>query len=87
MHNFYLQYDYMDVTFIKEFLVYDHSYVYIGVIYVQYIREVLEFYFIQYMSWIMDTGLWFDISRFYPYPSGLLHWHWGNHMIAPVPVK
>ena len=23
----------------------------------------------------------------YPYPSGLLHWHWGNHMIASVPVK
>ena len=23
----------------------------------------------------------------YWYPSGLLHWHWGNHMIAPVPVK
>ena len=23
----------------------------------------------------------------YPYPSGLLHWHWGNHMIPPVPVK
>ena len=23
----------------------------------------------------------------YPYHSGLLHWHWGNHMIAPVPVK
>ena len=22
-----------------------------------------------------------------PYHSGLLHWHWGNHMIAPVPVK
>ena len=21
------------------------------------------------------------------YPSGLLRWHWGNHMIAPVPVK
>ena len=21
------------------------------------------------------------------YPSGLLHWHWGNHTIAPVPVK
>ena len=20
-------------------------------------------------------------------PSGLLHCHWGNHMIAPVPVK
>ena len=25
--------------------------------------------------------------QFYPYTSGLLHWHWGNHMIAPVPVK
>ena len=22
----------------------------------------------------------------YPYPSGLLHWHWGNCIIAPVPV-
>ena len=30
-------------------------------------------------------------SRFvwsiYPYYSGLLHWHWGNHTIAPVPMK
>ena len=30
-------------------------------------------------------------SRFmwyiYSYSSGLLPWHWGNHMIAPVPVK
>ena len=24
---------------------------------------------------------------FYPYPPGLLHRLWGNHMIAPVPVK
>ena len=23
----------------------------------------------------------------YPYPSGLLHWHWGNRVIAPVQVK
>ena len=23
----------------------------------------------------------------FPYSSGLLHWHWGNHMIAPVPVN
>ena len=23
----------------------------------------------------------------YPYISGSLHWHWGNHMIAPVPMK
>ena len=29
---------------------------------------------------------WF-VLFIYPYPSGLLHWHWGNHMIAPVPVK
>ena len=27
------------------------------------------------------------VNRFYPYFSGLLHWHWGNHLIAPVPVK
>ena len=26
-------------------------------------------------------------SQSYPYPSGLLHWHWGNPRIAPVPVK
>ena len=25
---------------------------------------------------------WYDLFR-----SRLLHWHWGNHMIAPVPVK
>ena len=23
----------------------------------------------------------------FPYPSGLLHWHWGNLTIAPVPTK
>ena len=26
-------------------------------------------------------------SQFHPYFSGLLHWHWGNHMIAPMPVN
>ena len=27
--------------------------------------------------------LWVDDeSLIYPYPSGLLHWHWGNHMIG-----
>ena len=31
--------------------------------------------------------LWLDTKEFNPYPSGLLHWHWGNHMIAPVSVK
>ena len=29
----------------------------------------------------------FGTGWFYLYPSGLLHWHWGNHTIAPVPVK
>ena len=31
--------------------------------------------------------LWFGIGWFYPYPSGLLHWHCGSLMIATVPVK
>ena len=31
--------------------------------------------------------LCFGPDRLYPYPSGLLHWHWDNHMIAPMPVK
>ena len=33
------------------------------------------------------ASLWLGICWCYPYPSGLLHWHWGNLMIAPVPVK
>ena len=31
--------------------------------------------------------LWLINGQLYPYPSGLLHWHRGNLMIAPVPVK
>ena len=28
--------------------------------------------------------VWSGITwSIYPYPSGLLHWHWSNHMIAP----
>ena len=27
------------------------------------------------------------IERFYPYPSGLLHWHRSNHTIASMSVK
>ena len=27
------------------------------------------------------------LESIYLYSSELLHWHWGNHMIAPVPVK
>ena len=30
-----------------------------------------------------DAILW----SIYQYSPELLHWHWGNHMIAPVPVK
>ena len=33
-----------------------------------------------------DFFLWFG-TVVYRYSSGLLHWHWGNHMIVPVPVK
>ena len=31
--------------------------------------------------------LWMCTGLFDPYHWELLHWHWGNHMIAPVPVK
>ena len=31
--------------------------------------------------------LCFGTNQFYPHSPGLLHWHWGNHTIAPVPVK
>ena len=27
------------------------------------------------------------LDRFYPYPSGLLYWHWGNHIAIILPVK
>ena len=33
-------------------------------------------YFVVVIHWLI-----------YPYPSGLLHWHCGNLMIAPVPAK
>ena len=36
---------------------------------------------------IVCVLLWLGTGRFYPYPSGLLHWHWGNLPIAPAPVK
>ena len=31
--------------------------------------------------------LCFVVAIFHPYLPGLLNWHWGNPMIAPVPVK
>ena len=36
--------------------------------------------------WFIHILLCVD-DVWYPYPPGFLHWHWGNHMIAPVPVK
>ena len=29
----------------------------------------------------------YTLTVFFPYPSGLLHWHWGNLTIAPVPAE
>ena len=29
----------------------------------------------------------FFIWHIYPYHSGLLHWHWSNHLIVLVPLK
>ena len=40
------------------------------------IQNLVKFHFVYIFMWFI-----------YPYHSGLLHWHWGNHMIAPVPVK
>ena len=31
--------------------------------------------------------LWYNTGQSHPYLSGLVYWHWGNLMIAPVPVK
>ena len=36
-------------------------------------------------AWLYSVVIWY--SQFFIYPSGWLHWHWGNHMIAPMPVK
>ena len=40
-------------------------------------------------TWVIlcCPSLWFVTSQFYQYPSGLLHWHWGDRKIAPVPLK
>ena len=47
-------------------------------------------YYIQRIMHTVCTLLCFVEIRywtFFPYPSGLLHWHWGYYMIAPVPVR
>ena len=38
------------------------------------------------MVHILSTHSGF-MRHFHPYVSGSFYWHWGNHMIAPVPVK
>ena len=38
-------------------------------------------------QFVLCYAVWLVIGGFPPFSSGLLHWHWGNHMIAPVPVK
>ena len=53
----------------------------------------IKIFHIQYIPRIMHTV--FALLCFvvvihwliFPYPSGLLHWHWGNLTIAPVPAK
>ena len=39
--------------------------------------------FVMVISYFLTRFKW----SIYPYLSWLHHWHWGNHMIAPVPVK
>ena len=49
--------------------------------YIHYIQRIYtEFKFCYFLSWL-------DTSPIYPYLSGLLHWHWGIHVMAPVLEK
>ena len=48
-----------------------------------FIWSLLCFLCCGYISSFPCRFLW----NIYPYPSGLLHWCWGNHVIAPVLVK
>ena len=50
-------------------------------------QTIHHIHYTQRIMHIIYALLWFGTCQFYPYPSGLLHWHWGNHMIAPVSVK
>ena len=45
-------------------------------------------YYMIYISTIMHMVcnlLWWDTGLFSPFSLGLLHWHWGSHMIIPPP--
>ena len=47
--------------------------------YIHYIQRIYT-EFCYFLSWL-------DTSPIYPYPSGLLHGHWGIHVMAPVLEK
>ena len=59
-------------------------------IYTQYISESHRIC-TRFCSALICCVIWSTPRRsmrlIYPYPSGLFHWHWGNHRISPVPVK
>ena len=40
-----------------------------------------------YMVVHLNDIFWVRSRRFYPYPSGFLHWHWGNLTIVSVLIK
>ena len=50
---------------------------------IKYAHCFVMLWFLVVISWVA-SGLVRSVD---PYPSGLLHWHWGNCMIAAVPVK
>ena len=62
-------------------------------IYIVYTLHVTLLYSVQYSMYIYSTCqeicTLFMVRQIsiYSYLSMSLHWHWGNHMIAPVPVK
>ena len=56
------------------------------------LRTLIDLY-MHYITQVMNKFrallclVWLGNGRFYSYNLGLLHCHWDNHMIAPVPVK
>ena len=74
MHYIWLIYIYI--------YMYVYVYIYIYIYAVCSIEHALGFKFCCLYHWS-----WWVMWHVYPYPSGLLHRQWGNHRIAPVPVK
>ena len=63
----------------EEWLVSDMNTVYL----IEYAHGLAVLWFVVLILSIHSGFMW----CIYPYPSRLLHWHRGNHMIAPVPMK